>query len=167
MHAHTHTQTWQSKPALSWVHKVSLQYQSHPMAVHGWLHMLLHWGLPRFTAYNCLPLHRCCFSKYDSLILMCLGKHNPNTNAALHAWANRCRCRLIISPTCTLSWSVISGTIPSTLSSPVHWSAVALIDDIAASSPLLLSYFRRSSLCASRKITLVQYLMEILAGGAV
>lgn len=47
------------------------------MALYGWLHMLLRRGLPRFTAYNCLPLHRCRFSKYDSLILMCLGKTQP------------------------------------------------------------------------------------------
>ncbi len=107
MHAHT------LEPALPRVHKVSPQYQSHPMALHGWLHMLLYWGLPQFTAYNCLPLHRRRFSKYDSLILMCLGKHNPNTNATLHAWENRRRCHLIISPTCTFSWSVNSGTISS------------------------------------------------------
>lgn len=44
---------------------------------------------------------------------MCLGTHNPNTNAALHAWANHCRCHLIISSTCSLSWSVNSGTISS------------------------------------------------------
>lgn len=118
-----HVHTWQSEPALSRVHKVSPQYQSHPMALRGWLHMLLHWGLPRFTAYNCLPLHRCRFSKYDSLILMCLGKHNPNTNAALHAWANRCRCRLIISPTCTLSWSINSREDLIFASLPVHRSA--------------------------------------------
>lgn len=111
MHACTHN--WKSEAVFSRVHKVSPLYQSHPVALHGWLHMRLHWGLPRFTAYNCLPLHRCRFSKYDSLFLMCLGKNNPNTNAALHGWANRSRCRLIISPTCTLSWSVNSGVISS------------------------------------------------------
>lgn len=110
---HACIRTWQSESALSTSHKVSPQYQSHPMALNGWLHMLLLWGLPRFTAHNCLPLHRRRFSKYDSLILMCLRKHNPNTNAALHAWANHCRCRLIISLTCILSWSVNSGTISS------------------------------------------------------
>ena len=96
------------------------------VALHGWLRMLLRWGLPRFTAYNCLPLHRCRFSKYDSLILMCLGKHNPNTDAALHARANHCRCRLIISATCTPGWSVNSGTISSFARPPI---GVALIDD--------------------------------------
>lgn len=86
---------------------------SHPTALRGWLHKLLHWGFPWFTAHNCLPFHRRCLCKYDSLILMCLGTHNPNTNAALHAWANDCRCHLIISSTCSLSWSVNSGTISS------------------------------------------------------
>lgn len=58
---------------------------------------------PRFTAHNCLPLRRRRFGKYDSFILICLGKHKPNADATLHAWANRCRCCLIISPTCTLN----------------------------------------------------------------
>lgn len=122
------------------------------MAPHGWLHTLHHWGLPRFTAHNCLPLHRRRFSKYDRLILMCLGKHNPNTNAALHAWANRCRCRLIISPTCTPGWSVNSGTISS---SPRLWLMTVTSEPV---SPLLLVP------CVHRdpwKITLVQHLMKI------
>lgn len=99
-----HAASWE--PA-KWVLRISC-----PSALHGWLHMLLRRGLPRFTAYNWLPLHRCRLSKYDSLILMRRGKHSPNTDAALHAWSNSCRCCLIISPTCILSWSVNSRTIP-------------------------------------------------------
>lgn len=98
---------------ISGVRKLSPLYPSHPSALHGWLSVLLRWGLPRFTAHNCLPLHGRRFSKYDSLILMCLGKHKANTNASLHAWANHCRCCLIISPTCTLNRSVNSGTFSS------------------------------------------------------
>lgn len=118
-------------------------------------------GCPRFTAHNCLPLHRRHFSKYDSLILMCLGKHQPNANATLHAWGNRRRCCLIISPTCTLNWSVNSATISSSPLRPsadqfcfdwwqlhVHWTQ------------LLFSW--SSWYFHSRQITLVQYLMEIL-----
>lgn len=164
---HACTRTRQSETALSSAHKVSPQYQSHPMALHGWLHMLLLRGLPRFTAHNCLPLHRRHFSKYDSLILMCLRKHSPNTNAALHAWANHCRCRLIISPTCTLNWSVNSETISSSPLCPFtdrrrfDWWRLHR----KRAPPLLVTYFHRSSLCATRKITLVQYLMEMLFSG--
>lgn len=141
--------------------------ESPHTGLHGWLRMLLRWGLPRFAAYNCLPLHRCRFSKYDSLILMCLGKHIPNTNAALHAWAHRCRCRLIITPTCTPSWSVIRGTIPIfALSRPRPPMCTSLW--LISLKPVPLSrsqHFHWAPLHTPRKITFVQFLMEIFGLG--
>lgn len=120
-------------------------------------------GCPGSQLIIAFPLHRCRFSKYDSLILMCLGKHSPNTNAALHAWANCCRCRLIILQTCILSWSVNSRTIPI-IAVFAHPPSLWLITSTEA---LPVSYFHGVSLCAARKITRVQYLMEILVSGVV
>lgn len=160
---HACTRTWRWQAVLSKLHKVSPWYHSHPIPLHAWLHLQLHWGLLRFIAHNCLPLHRRHFSKYDRLILMCLPKHNTNTNAALHAWANRCRCHLIISHACTLSWSVNCGPISS---SPLRPSADRRRFDwwwLHGNQPppdphprLSVPYFHGSSRCASRKITAVQ-----------
>lgn len=146
--------------------QITCQNEAHCVARHGWLHMLLHWRLPGFMAHNWLPLSQAP-PWHDSLILMYPGKHEPNSNADLHAWVKSppYRCHLIIPPACTVSWCV--NNEPFSSSPPIQASVLLWLMMVASSLLLSLCWFRtfRVSLCAAGRIALDKFLMEILLSG--
>lgn len=106
--------------------QTTVQSRRRLTMLHGWLPIRFHWGLRCCTAHNCLPPSQAPPRQIWQPHLLYLGKHEPNMNTALHAWANPYRCHLIISHSFNLSWCV-HNEASSSSPRPIQRSAMWLM----------------------------------------